>query len=51
VRSALLVVFDASERPLIELRVEDHPQPAAELRRLLGLGNERSARGANSAAD
>jgi hypothetical protein len=33
------VVF--SGEPSVELRVDDHPQPGAELRRLLALSNER----------
>jgi uncharacterized Ntn-hydrolase superfamily protein len=39
--SARLVVFARESSPRVDLRVEDHPQPGAELRRLLGLSHER----------
>jgi len=39
-QSAALLVVDREDYPLIDLRVDDHPEPVAELRRLWGLYRE-----------
>jgi uncharacterized Ntn-hydrolase superfamily protein len=39
-QSAALKVMDTEEYPLIDIRVDDHPDPVVELRRLWGLYNQ-----------
>ena len=39
-QSAALKVMETEDYPLIDIRVDDHPDPVAELRRLWGLYNQ-----------
>lgn len=39
-QSAALKIYGAEEYPIIDLRVDDHPDPVVELRRLWGLYND-----------
>ncbi|MCC6790372.1 MAG: DUF1028 domain-containing protein [Thermomicrobiales bacterium] len=39
-QSAALKVFGVEEYPIVDLRVDDHPDPVVELRRLWGLYNQ-----------
>lgn len=36
-QSASLIVYDAEDYPLVDLRVDEHPDPVAELRRVHGI--------------
>jgi uncharacterized Ntn-hydrolase superfamily protein len=40
-QSAALLIHDAEDYPLLDLRVDDHPDPLAELARLEGVARER----------
>jgi uncharacterized Ntn-hydrolase superfamily protein len=40
-QSAALRIWDTEEYPLLDLRVDDHPAPLVELRRLFGVAHER----------
>ena len=42
-QSAALLVHDEEEYALVDIRVDDHPRPLVELRRLLGVNGERFA--------
>jgi uncharacterized Ntn-hydrolase superfamily protein len=40
-QSAALLIHDQEDYPLYDLRVDDHPDPLAELARLQGVARER----------
>ena len=42
-QSAALLIHDKEEYPLVDIRVDDHPDPLAELERLLDIHGERFA--------
>jgi uncharacterized Ntn-hydrolase superfamily protein len=42
-QSAALIIFDGQDYPALSLRVDDHPEPLAELRRLYGVSRGRAA--------
>ena len=42
-QSAALLIHDQEEYPLVDIRVDDHPDPLAELERLEGVRRERAA--------
>ncbi len=42
-QSAAMVIYSTEEYPLVDLRIDDHTDPVAELRRLWGLYNDQLA--------
>ncbi|MEK9970823.1 MAG: DUF1028 domain-containing protein, partial [Ferrovibrio sp.] len=42
-QSAALIIFDGQDYPALSLRVDDHPEPLAELRRLYTVSRGRAA--------